>query len=159
MRIEMSSIWLWLRRSLIAVGSLAAVSSAAVYMQGAGSTDDLGPKIVHTVGRGDLEVTVIEQGTLESSENTEIKCKVRGQNTVTFVVESGTYVETGDVLLRLDTLFIEEQINERSKYAHWSRSAAERSKADVARSELAIKEYLDGRFVSRLATMEKDLAT
>ena len=117
-----------------------------------------GTRLTHTVRRGDLEVTVREAGILESGENTEIKCKVRGQNTVIWVVEGGTEVKQGDELVRLDTLFIEEQINERSKYAHWSRSAAERSTADVARAKLAIDEYLKGRFNAQLMTLEKDLA-
>ena len=37
---------------------------------------------IHAVSRGDLSVTVIEQGGVESSENTEVKCRVRGKNTV-----------------------------------------------------------------------------
>ena len=48
--------------------------------------------------------------------------------------------------------------NERTKYAHWSRSAAERSTADVVRSELAISEYLEGRYRTELMGLEKDLA-
>ena len=67
-------------------------------------------------------------------------------------------MKPGDVLLRLDTLFIEEEISERTKFAHLARSSAARSKADVARAELAISEYLQGRFVSALATLQKDLA-
>ena len=114
--------------------------------------------LTHRVTRGDLLVTVTEQGTLESSDNIEIKCKVRGQNTVTFVVESGTTVEPGDELVRLDTLFIEEQINERSKYAHWSRSGAEMWKANAARARLAVSEYQEGRFISQVMGLEKDLA-
>ena len=117
-----------------------------------------GTRLTHTIRRGDLEVTVRESGILESGENTEIKCKVRGQNTVIWVVEGGTEVKKGDELVRLDTLFIEEQINERSKYAHWSRSGAERSTADVARAKLAIDEYLKGRYNAQLMTLEKDLA-
>ena len=120
--------------------------------------------LTHTVDRGDVLVTVIEQGTLESSENTEIKCKVRGQNTVTFVVENGTYVEPGDLLVQLDTLFIDEQIAERTKYALWSRSGAEHSAASVERAKLAVEEYIPkdesqkGRFATELMTLEKDLA-
>ena len=113
---------------------------------------------VHTVARGDLRVTVIEQGGLESSENTEVKCLVRGENTVNSVIENGTHVEAGDVLVRLDTLAIEDAINERSKYAFWSQSGVERSSALVARSKLAVSEYLDGRYISQLMTLEKDLA-
>ena len=47
----------------------------------------------HVVQLGDMEVSVTEQGSLESSDNVEIICKVRGQNTVTWAVESGSYVE------------------------------------------------------------------
>ena len=145
-------------RALLVVGVLAAMALAVVSMSRATSRQDTGPKLTYTVRRGDLDVTVTEPGTLESSDNAEIKCKVRGQNTVIWVIEGGSVVEPGDELVRLDTLFIEEQIAERSKYAHWSRSAAERSKADVARSKLAINEYLEGRYVAELSNLEKDMA-
>ena len=114
--------------------------------------------LFHTIARSDLQVSVIEQGTLESSENVEIKCKVRGDNTVIWVIENGTIVKEGDVLCRLDTLAIEDTINERSKYAHWSRSGAESASANARRAKLAIKQYLEGTYVVSLKTMEKDLA-
>ncbi len=55
-------------------------------------------------------------------------------------------------------MFIEEQIDERTKYANWSRSSAERSAADVARNKLAIDEYEKGRYVSQLLRLEKEVA-
>ena len=91
-------------------------------------------RLTHRVTRGDLLVTVTEQGILESAENTEIKCKVRGRNAVLWVIDSGSMVQPGDELLRIDSSFIEEQIDERTKYAHWSRSSAERSAANVKRA-------------------------
>lgn len=148
----------WARRSLLLFGAMAIISPAAWMVQGVVTDTPDGPRMTYKVTRGNLVVSVTEQGTLESSENTEIKCRVRGQNTVTFVVESGTNVKKGDVLVKLDTLMIEEAIAERTKYAHWSRSAAERSKASVARAELAVSEYLEGRYVAELMTHEKDLA-
>ena len=148
----------WWRRGLLAIGMVAVVWSAAALISGASSSREAGSKLTHTVTRGDLIVTVTEQGTLESSDNAEIICKVRGRSTVIWVIPSGSMVEPGDELVRLDTLFIEEQINERTKYAHWSRSAAERSEADLLRSELAIPEYLEGRYRSQLMTLEKDQA-
>jgi len=117
-----------------------------------------GPEPTYTVTRGDLIVTVTEQGTLESAENTEIKCRVRGRNTIIWVIESGSVVKPGDELVRLDTLAIEDAIAERTKYAHLTRSGAERAKADVARAELAIPEYLKGRYRTQLMTLQKDMA-
>lgn len=115
-----------------------------------------GPQQTCTVQRSDLLVTVKEQGTLESSNNTEIRCKVRGHSVITWVIENGSYVQPGDELVRLDTLALEDAIAERTKYAHWSRSSAERSAADVVRSELAISEYLEGRYRTEHMTLEKD---
>ena len=117
-----------------------------------------GPKLTHTVSRADLLVTVTEQGTVESAENTEIRCKVRGSNTITWVVETGTEVKKDDQLLTLDTLFIEEQIHERSKYAHWCKATEVEFKARMERCELAIQAFLQGQYVSTLKLKEKNLA-
>jgi len=148
----------WWGRGLLAIGGVAVLASAAVLMPRIGSTREIGPELTHTVTRGDLIVTVTEQGTLESADNTEIKCRVRGQSTVIWVIEGGTEVKPGDELARLDTLAIEDAISERTKYAHLTRSGAERAGADVARAELAVPEYLEGRYRAQLMTLEKDLA-
>jgi multidrug efflux pump subunit AcrA (membrane-fusion protein) len=148
----------WWKRGVRTFVVIACLASAAVLIAMTMSSQDTeGPQLTHTITRGDLLVTVVAEGILESSENTEIKCKVRGRNVVIWVIESGTMVKPGDELVRLDSRFIEEQIDERTKYAHWSRSSAERSIANVARAELAVSEYEQGRYVSELMKMEKDL--
>jgi len=136
---------------LLLVGVGVAVSSLLP------STSD-GPQLTYQVVLSDLDVTVTEPGTLESSENTEIRCKVRGQNTITSVVESGSIVKEGDELLRLDTLLIEEQIHERTKYAHWCKAGEVQLKAHMNRSKLAVKAYMEGEFVERLTELEKLMA-
>jgi multidrug efflux pump subunit AcrA (membrane-fusion protein) len=148
----------WRKRGLIFVGALAILFSAGILIPGAGSSQPVNPDSVHRVKRGDLSVSITEQGTLESANNTEIKCKVRGQSTIIWVVEGGTQVEPGDELVRLDTLALEDAISERTKFAHLTRSGAERARATVARAELAVPEYLEGRYRSELMGLEKDLA-
>ncbi|PHS17439.1 MAG: hypothetical protein COA78_03065 [Blastopirellula sp.] len=146
-------------KSLVTLGVVVAViGSAAAIISRANSPRAFDPAQTHTITRGDLLVTVTEQGTLESSNNTEIKCKVRGNNTLIWVIESGTEVKAGDELFRLETLLIDDQISERTKYAHLAHSAVARSQANVTRAKLAISEYLEGQFVSSLATLQKDLA-
>ena len=68
----------WPMRGLIAIAVFAVLVSATLLIPDADSSPELGPAMTHTIGRGDLLVIVTEQGTLESSNNTEIKCKVRG---------------------------------------------------------------------------------
>lgn len=120
--------------------------------------DAIDASSLHTVAHGVLVVSITEQGTLESSNNTEIKCRVRGDNTITYVIESGTQVEPGDILVQLETLAIEEEISERTKFYHLAESEVARSDADVERAKLAISEYAEGRFVSELAALQKNLA-
>ncbi|MEC9091788.1 MAG: efflux RND transporter periplasmic adaptor subunit, partial [Planctomycetota bacterium] len=141
---------------LVVFGLLCVASLAFIFLP---STSQKKPDyILYTVGRGDLRVSVTEQGTLESSDNTEIKCKVRGKNTITWVIEGGTQVKAGDKLLQLDTLALDEAISERIKYAYLTRSSAERLKGNVRAAELSIQEYLEGRFQTELKTLEKELA-
>ncbi len=108
----------WWKPGLLAIGVVAVLVFAAVLNRGAIPPRETGPKLIHTITRGDLVVTVTEQGTLESSKNTEIKCKVRGgyggrggDSTVTWVIPAGTVVRPGDELVRLDTKIIEETVS------------------------------------------------
>ena len=137
---------------------LCALGWAAVTVAGMFREPDAHISLTHTVTRGDLVVTVDEQGMLESAENLEVKSKVRGRNTVLWIIDSGTFVKEGDELVRLDSLFIQEQIDERTKYANWSQSGADQSAANVARSRIAVSEYEQGRYKSELLTLEKDVA-
>ena len=145
------------RRAVLIIAAIAALVSATALLVAALRDPESGPQLTHKIARRDLVVTVVEQGMLESSENAEIKCKVRGKNTVLWVIDSGSVVEPGDELLRLDSLSIEEQIDERTKYAHWSRSGAEHSSARVKRAELAVSEYQKGRYVAQLMKLETEV--
>jgi HlyD family secretion protein len=113
--------------------------------------------LTHTIMRSDLVVTITEQGLVESAENHEVKSKVRGWNTVLWIIDSGTFVEKGDELVRLNSSVIQEQIDERTKYSNWSQSAADRSAASVARAKLAVSEYEQGRYIATEMTLEKDV--
>jgi HlyD family secretion protein len=148
----------WLTYVLLCAGAIAVVAAAATrWMPRSGPDQANGSVLTHTVSPGDLIVTVTEQGTLESAENTEIKCGVRGENVIIWVIKSGSLVKAGDELIRLDTLAIEDAIAEQTKKAHLTRSGAERAKADMARAELAIPEYLEGRYRTAMMTLEKTL--
>lgn len=158
------------KRGLFALVVVGIVVSAAVLVRGNSATDSksgifktLGSlfkaektesRMTHTIQRGDLLVSVTEQGTLESFENTEIKCKVRGSNTVTWVIQSGTVVKPGDELVRLDTKRIEESVSLGRTNVFEATATMEETKADLAAATIAIDAYLDGRFRQRLKSMQ-----
>jgi multidrug resistance efflux pump len=147
----------WWIRGLVGIGAIAVVATAGVLIVGATSSGEPSPQLTHTIARGDLLVTVTEQGTLESSNNTEIKCKVRGFSTVTWVVPTGTVVDPGDELVRLDTKVIEEEVSLTKTNTFIAMATLEESKANVAKAEIAIDAYKEGRFRLQLQALEKEL--
>jgi len=134
---------------------LGVVSAVAYWPE---SSVETGPTLTHTVQRGNLTVSVTEQGTLESSNNTEIKCKVRGFSTVTYVVPTGTVVEEGQELVRLDTKVIEEQHSLTKTNTFIAQATLAETQANVEKAKIAIKAYEQGRFRSQLQSLEKELA-
>lgn len=151
------SVGRWWKRGLLAIGMIALVASAAALTTGAMSPRKAGPQLTHTITRGDLAVTVTEQGTLESSNNTEVTCKVRGYSTVTWVIPGGTVVQPGDELVRLDTKLVEEAYSLTKTNTHIATATLERSRADVMRSEIAIDAYLKGRYRTQMKLLDKQL--
>ena len=148
----------WLRRVLLAVG-LTAVAAAAVaaLIPGILSSGERGPRLTHTIARGELIVTITEQGTVESSDNTEIKCKVRGHNTVTWVIPSGSVVKAGDELVRLDVKRIEETVSQQRTKLYEATATLAETAADMAGAQINLDAYLEGRFRSRLKRTQTDL--
>ena len=87
-----------LKVAFIGFAVIAAPAAVVAFFSSSIWPADTGPMLTHTVRPGKLVVSVTEQGTLESSNNTEITCKVRGFNTVTWVIPSGSVVQPGDEL-------------------------------------------------------------
>lgn len=148
---------MWIKSFTIAVGLIAVVASAIPFLSKQLAGDDEASVMTHRISRGSLSVTVTENGMLESSNNAEIKCFVKGGSTVLWVIETGTIVEPGDELVRLDDSLIEENITQQQ--ITYERAVANKiiaqSNVDVA--ETNIEEYLNGTYLQERSTIEKDI--
>ncbi len=147
----------WLKRGAIIIALLAVVAGTAPLLSSALAPQDAVEILTHRVSRGDLDVTVTEDGTLESSSNIEIKCKVKGGSTVIWVIETGTTVEAGDVLVELDTSQIEDNVTQ--KKISYENALANKiiSESDVAVAKTSITEYLEGTYQEERSTIEKEI--
>ena len=79
------------RRGVLAAGGIAALAAIAATMLGGVTPAASATHLTHTIARNDLQVIVTEQGTLESANNKEFKCKVKGGSTIIWVIENGTH--------------------------------------------------------------------
>lgn len=85
---------------------------------GSGEIDDENV-LLHSVGRQDMEVTVIERGNLQSQSNREIQCMVEdvqrdGINgtPILWIVPNGSSVEKGDLLVEMESTPMREELDE-----------------------------------------------
>lgn len=145
-------------RIAILLGTVAIVGAAMGAALWPDHSDTVRNHLTHTIRRGTLTVSVTEQGTLESSNNTEIKCNVRGFSTVTYVVPTGTVVEAGQELVRLDTKVIEEQHSLTKTNTFIAQATLAETESNVEMARIAIDAYEKGRFRSQLQALEKELA-
>jgi HlyD family secretion protein len=148
---------MWIQRTALAGGFVAVLAAVAPFVSRSLSPEEVGPRLTHKIQRGELSVTVTENGTVESSDNKEIKCFVKGGSTVLWVIETGTIVKPGDEVVRLDDSLIEENITRQQitvERAIANQIIAE-SEVDVAVTN--IEEYKNGTFLEEKSAIEKEI--
>lgn len=108
-----------------------------------------------TAKRGDLEITVVEGGSLEAQEKVELKSEVEGQTKILYLVEEGYFVTPEDVesmkvLIELDATEIRErqtqqELQYQNAYAAFAQAREQyaiqinQSESDIIEGELAVK--------------------
>jgi HlyD family secretion protein len=111
--------------------------------------------IMHKARKEFLQVNVVERGTLESADNREVVCKVKAgskgtfASTIRWVIDDGTNVSKGQLLMELDDSSLQDQFRAQSIVVEKAR--AEWSKAD---EELVITTKLND---SEIATAQASL--
>ena len=99
----------------------------------------------HTVAKGEVVAEVLERGTVEAVQTTDITCRIKsGDMVIKWVVEDGTPVKRGDKILELDDSSLRDQAKTQRvqvELALAQREQATREAALVQREgKLAIRE-------------------
>ncbi|MBC8453588.1 efflux transporter periplasmic adaptor subunit [PVC group bacterium] len=92
--------WLW--------SAITAVVVWGVIGKSCVSSDDLKDVPIFAARRGSLTISVTERGTIENREKVVVESEVEGNATIVSIVEEGTLVEKGDLLIELDSSEFEE---------------------------------------------------
>jgi HlyD family secretion protein len=127
------------------------------------------------VKRGPLRISVTESGTIQAREQIIIKCEVEGRTTILTLVEEGTRVKKGDLLVELDasTLLdakIDQQIRVQNTEAAFVGArenlavVENQAKSDIDKAELAfdfakqdLRKYLEGEYQNERKKMESEI--
>ncbi len=125
-----------------------------------------------TVEPRSFDLTVVASGELESTRQVEIKSEVQGESTIVFVVDEGTAVEKGDLLVKLsdddlrermeqETLSVEEARMEKIAAEQnlaigvsEAQSAHDAAELKLALAELALEKWRQGELVQKRNELE-----
>ena len=147
----------WVKRLLLfsaLAGGMAALGAIAPrFMTGNQKVKHL----THKVSREDLSVVVTENGAVESSNNKEIKCMVKGGSTVLWVIETGTLVKPGEELVKLDQSQIEDKILQQKIVYENAVANTITAESDVAVAQTSITEYIEGTYQAEKSKIEKEI--
>ncbi len=92
--------------------------------------------LTHKVRYELLPVTIVERGTLESSDNREVICRVKAgsrgtfASTIKWVIDDGTMVVKGQLLMELDDSALQDQYRAQSIVVEKAKAEWERADSD-----------------------------
>lgn len=128
-----------------------------------------------TVKEGRLTISVVEKGTVQAREQLILKNEIEGQTTLLYLIEEGTRVKKGDLLVELDASSMQDDLVDRQIATQNAEadfvSAREnlevvknQAKADVDQARLDhdfslqdLRKYLDGEYPKQIKEAESEI--
>jgi multidrug efflux pump subunit AcrA (membrane-fusion protein) len=147
-----------------AIGLL--IAAGLLYYFTSGSKANRPDLLLHTVKRENLDLTVVERGTLESTDNRDVICHVKAgskgsyASTIKWVIDDGTLVKKGQLLMTLDSSLLEDnyraqKIKVDQAQGDWikadndyrvqisqNETDIEKAKTDIALAEIDLEKYV-----------------
>jgi HlyD family secretion protein len=127
------------------------------------------------VKRGPLRISVTESGTIQAREQIILKCEVEGKTTILTLVEEGTRVKKGDLLVELDaSALIDARVDHEIRVQNTEAAfvgarenlavAENQAKSDIDKAKLAfdfakqdLKKYVEGEYLNQRKEMESQI--
>jgi multidrug efflux pump subunit AcrA (membrane-fusion protein) len=135
--------------AFVALAIVAVVGGGVAYYGFGRDTTVKEIPITASVENKPFEYVVIEQGEVESSENVEVKCEVKGFNgstAILWVIPEGSQVKKGDLLVQLDASSLEQQRLQQEVLCNTSKALVIQAQNNHEAAEIARKEYLEGTY-------------
>ena len=126
-------------------------------IKAAGTTANSGGALTHTVGKSRLLITVVAAGNMESAKNIDVKCQVAGGAAILWIVPDGQEVQEGEMLVKLDSSTIEDQLNAQKIALGKAQASKIQAEENFGAAELAVQEYAEGTFIKELQIAEANI--
>jgi HlyD family secretion protein len=150
----------WIKWAVFFSAALVVLVAGAVAYDRYGPTASLDPYAdasVATVKKGDLLITVTEDGNVESGKNIELKCEVPGSNTILEIWPDGGHAEKGDKLVQLDASTLDDTIMEQKIKEAKALASKITAQKNFTAAQIAVEEYREGTFKQEMQQYEADI--
>jgi multidrug efflux pump subunit AcrA (membrane-fusion protein) len=152
------AILIWLVLALVLAG-VAAAAGMKYFLPSKKPAES--STITCTVTRGVFEHNVVERGEIESASNVDVRCQVKARNstgtTIIEVVEEGTLVQKGDILVKLDATALEQERVEQKISRNTKEAAMIEAKNQYEAAKIAKKEYTEGTYHQEEQTVKGEI--
>jgi RND family efflux transporter MFP subunit len=149
------SITHWLKVASVLFVLGASASSVGLLVQNAASSTQPPPEGNLKAARTDnlpvlevkpskFSVTVVERGSLESSDNKDAYCLVEGSSTIISILPEGTRVKKGQIVCELDSAALKDQLVNQTITTESAKANLDNAKLTREVAEIAVKEYVEG---------------
>jgi len=99
------------RRSRFIVSALVAVAAVAALLMRRGKETDVADPVFN-VAEGPLTIGISSTGSVQSRDKVILRSELEGKNTILWIVEDGSTVKTGDLLVEFDAASLVEKRND-----------------------------------------------
>ena len=117
--------------------------------------------LLHEVKRADFVSIVTEAGDVESASNVEVLCDVKSEggpgSTILEVVDEGTVVKKGDVLLQFDDTTLQLALTQQEIQVATDQALVIQARSEVEKFTHMLNEYKDGLYLAEKETYESTL--
>ena len=107
--------------------------------------------------RGELLITVVEDGNMESASNEDVKCQVAGGSSILWIVADGEYVNEGDKIVELDSSSLEDQISSQKNVFNAAKASLIQAQQDYEVALISVREYEEGTYKKDLQDHDKEI--
>jgi len=129
----------------------------------------------YTVKEGPLRISITEIGSIQPKEKIIIKNDVEGKSNITYIVDEGTKVKKGDLIIELDSSTLSDKKVDQEIQAQNAQSsniaasegyevAKNQAQSDTEAAQLAydfaqqdLKKYIEGEYPNALKQAESDI--
>lgn len=117
--------------------------------------------LLHTVERGDFELTITERGEVDAFDVTEVRSLVKSNNTsgnaILRIVPEGTKVKKGDFLVELDSSSLASTRTSQQILVNDAKAAEVEAHNNYDVAVIAKREYLEGTYLQDRQAIESEL--